>query len=656
MITNPLAYTEAIHQLIAYTLAYELGTPMVSDAAYDQLYQQVQLYERNNPTHIAENSPTQTFPHTNLFQPFQHDPNTPMISLANAYTRDDLTAFDTRIKKTIQAPVTYCLEPKLDGVAVSVHYDAGRLRVAATRGNGTQGDVITAHVRTIDHLPKTLPEPVTLECRGELFMTHADFHDLNARSDTPFSNPRNTVAGTLRQLDPAVSQDRRLSIIIYQGLPQTGPSIDTHHAMIQWLTELGLPTNLPHVSVHHTIESAYAGVQNFFQHASLGYDTDGCVIKVNELAAHAELGRTAKSVRWAVAYKPVAKRALTTVTAIEPQVGRTGVLTPVAHLEPVAVQGVVIQRVSLYNYDEIERLNIRPGDRVEVARAGDVIPKIMAVVCPSSDPLPPLPTQCPVCSSDVLHDGAALRCPNVGCLAQLKARLTHYASRDALNIDGLGPAIIEQLVDTQLVHRLCDLYTVSVDQFMQLDKLAEKSSRQLVDAIAATQTPTLGTFLYAMGLPGVGATVARQLAHHFQTLDALLATQADALVELDGIGERLASAIVSQLPTLRQVSDELYAVGLRIQSPTASTPTPETPFTNKTVVITGTLATLSRKDAEAMVLNLGGQIGQTVSKKTDIVVVGESAGSKAKKAADLQAAGVPIVIWDDATFCQKLNS
>lgn len=655
MMATPLAYTEAIHQLIKYTLAYELGSPLVSDDAYDQLYQKIQAYEHVNPAHIDPNSPTQKFPHNNLFQPFQHDPNTPMISLANAYSHEDLVAFDIRVKKITDTPVTYCLEPKLDGVAVSLHYDAGRLRVAATRGNGLQGDIITAHVQGIAHLPQILPKPISLECRGELFMTHADFQDLNTRSDTPFSNPRNTVAGTLRQLDPSVCQDRRLSIIIYQGLPKTPHAIPTHHAMIHWLTELGLPTNLSRLSVHTRIDSAYTGVQDFFKHGDLGYDTDGCVIKVNELAAHAELGRTAKSVRWAVAYKPVAKRALTTVTAIEPQVGRTGVLTPVAHVEPVAVQGVVIQRVSLYNYDEIERLNIRPGDRVEVARAGDVIPKIMAVVCPSADPLPPLPTQCPVCSSDVIHDGAALRCPNVGCLAQLKARLTHYASRNALNIDGLGPAIIDQLVNTQLVHRLCDLYTVSVDQCMQLDKLGETSSRQLVAAIAATQTPTLGTFLYAMGLPGVGASVARQLAQHFQTLDALLATHAEALIELDGIGERLATAIVSQLPTLRQVSDELYTVGMRIQSPTASTPTPETPFTNKTVVITGTLTTLSRKDAEAMVLNLGGQIGQQVSKKTDIVVVGESAGSKAKKAADLQAAGVPIVIWDDAMFCQKLT-
>ncbi len=635
-------------------LYYVLDNPEITDAEYDALFKELAGIERQYPELVTADSPTQRVGEavTDGFRPVVH--GQPMLSLSNVFDADDLADFDRRVRERLGVDVvTYVGEPKLDGLAVNILYEGGLLKQAATRGDGTVGEDVTANVRTVRGCPLRLrgsDVPARLEVRGEIYITKAGLAALNARQlaaqGRPFANPRNAAAGSLRQLNPAVTAQRPLSLFCYAAGDFVGGRMpQTQADLLVFLKEIGLPVN-PERRVVQGVEGClayYADLER--RRDGLGYDIDGVVYKVNSLRDQARLGAVSRSPRWAVAHKFPPEEMPTRVEAIEVQVGRTGALTPVAVLKPVAVGGVVVSHATLHNAFELARRDIRVGDMVHVRRAGDVIPEITDVRLnerPSWAVPFVFPDHCPVCGSPVVRaeGGMITRCAGgLFCPAQRKQTVRHFASRRALDIEGVGEKLVDQLVDTGLVRTVADLYHLSVEQLQKLERMGLRSAQKLVEAISRSRRTTLPKLLYGLGIPEVGEATAQVLARHFQTLDALMAADEETLMTVPDIGPVAAHAIRTFFTESHnhKVIAALKAAGLEIAPMAAIVPSP---VAGKVIVLTGSLRGLTRAQAQAALRARGAKVTESVSAHTDYVVAGDDPGSKIERARTL---GIPVV-------------
>lgn len=652
---------------------YVLDDPSVPDAVYDQLFRELQGLETEDPGLIVADSPTQRIGALPApgFAEVRH--GMPMLSLDNAFSEDELRAFDRRARERldVEAELQYSAEPKLDGAAISLLYRKGYLVQAATRGDGAVGEDVTHNIRTIRSVPLRLRGtqlPESVEIRGEIFMPLEGFRRLNEAADHAgeklFVNPRNAAAGSLRQLDPRLTATRPLALFAYGiGLISSGRLPDTHSAMLGCLRNWGLPV-AAEAAVVKGVSGCIAYHHQMLERRSvLRYGVDGVVFKVDDLALQSRLGTVARAPRWAIAYKFPAEEQMTRIEAIEFQVGRTGVLTPVARLEPVFVGGVTVSNATLHNLGEVHRKDVRTGDTVIVRRAGDVIPEVVRVVMDrrsANSQAVAAPDHCPVCGSAVAvtEDEAAIRCTGgLVCPAQRKQSLRHFASRRALNIDGLGSQLIEQLVDPSrvggpLVADPGDIYRLSPDQLIELDRMGERSVAKLLAAIEKSKSTTLSRFLYALGIPEVGEATAHNLALHFRNIDALMEATEEQLVAVEDVGPTMATHILRFFgePHNRQVIEQLRKSGLHWEESAQIQPAGEVPLKGKTFVVTGTLDAMTRDEAKARILARGGNVTGSVTAKTDFLVVGQNPGSKLAKA---QSLGVTIL--DEEAFKSLLQ-
>ena len=646
---------------------YVLDIPKISDSEYDRLLRELQQIEQQYPALISPDSPTQRVGAEPLKSFGQVAHAVPMLSLDNAFSEQELLDFDRRLRERLQLDqIDYTAEPKLDGLAVSLLYRDGLLVQAATRGDGHTGEDITANVRTINCVPLRLlgqGYPSLLEVRGEVYMDKKGFADLNEqqarRGDKLFVNPRNAAAGSLRQLDPQVTAGRPLSMDCYGiGQVEGGAMPGRHSEVLVLLKDWGLRVN----DQIRTLNSIDACVQ-FYQkigaiRADLPYEIDGVVFKLDQIALQQQAGFVSRAPRWAIAYKFPAQEEITTVNAIEIQVGRTGALTPVARLEPVFVGGVTVTNATLHNLDEIRRKDVRVGDTVIVRRAGDVIPEIVGVVLeqrPAGAVLFDLPSRCPVCDSDVvrIEGEAASRCSGgLYCPAQRKEAIKHFASRRAMDIDGLGDKLVEQLVDQQFIAHVDDLYALKAGPLMMLERMGEKSAHKLIDALQRSKKTTLPRFLFALGIREVGEATARILAQHFGTLEAIMAADRAALEQVSEVGPIVAEHIVSFFSQAhnRQVIQALRDRGVEWPAIDVVAAVGELPLGGKTVVLTGSLEQLTRAEAKEQLQALGARVSGSVSARTDLVIAGHDAGSKLEKARSLG-----IEIMDEAALLALLG-
>lgn len=667
-----LRYKELVTELQEHNHRYHgLDAPVVSDAEYDQLMRELQSIEAEFPEMISENSPSQRVGSEPLdqFQQIKHE--LPMLSLSNGFDDDDVFAFDVRLHKQLNLAadqkLAFVAEPKLDGLAVSILYENGRFKHAATRGDGKVGEDVTQNVKTIRSLPLQLDEtaPDRLEVRGEVFMSHAGFAKLNADQakldKKQFVNPRNAAAGSLRQLDSKLTAKRPLSIFIYSvGVISDPEFANSHHAMLTKLSGLGFPI----CPLIEKVDSA-SGCLDYFtrlsaQRADLEYEIDGIVYKLDDLALQRQAGFIAKAPRWALAHKFPAQEVTTLVMGIDVQVGRTGAITPVARLQPVFVGGVTVSNVTLHNHSEIKRLDIRVGDTVVVRRAGDVIPQLVSVVAekrhPDSTPFR-FPSVCPVCESKVVFEGEGIiaRCSGgLVCEAQRKQAIKHFVSRKAMDIDGMGDRIVEMLVDLNLVRNVADLYKLNFAQLVELEGFAEKSALNLIDAIAKSRSTELARLLYALGISQVGETTAEQLAKSFGTIDALMAADVETLESIPDVGPIVANAIISFFGDASNLAiiSTLLAQGVNYEPVIISkSDAADLPLSNKTIVLTGTLDSMGRSEAKKKLQALGAKVTGSVSSNTSMVIAGKDSGSKAQKAAAL---GVQII--DEEGLLKLLES
>jgi DNA ligase (NAD+) len=649
-------------------LYYVLDQPEVTDAVYDSLMRRLQELEAQFPQLVTPESPTQRVGGAPLsgFAPVQH--RTPMMSLANVYNSEELRAFHQRVTKTLGvSTIEYVGEVKIDGLGISLTYEAGVLTRAATRGDGEVGEDVTVNIRTVRSVPLRLRFPITCEVRGEVFMRKADFARLNAsreESGEPvFANPRNASAGSLRQLNPQVTAARPLDVFLYHlgyldqnTLPSELGVPTTHWQVLTFLREIGLP-----VSKHSHLCSDIADVEAFCQQwqeqrNTLAFEIDGVVIKVNDLEAHNTLGMTAKSPRWATAYKFPAQQATSVIRHIHVNVGRTGSVTPLAEFDPVQLVGTTVSRASLHNEQYIRQKDVRLGDTVVVQKAGDIIPEVVEVLLhlrPSDSQPFVMPTHCPDCGSPLTHldDEVVLRCVNRACPAQAVEGLVHFASRDAMDITGLGPAMAQQLVEADLVHDPADLYQLTLDQLVKLERTGEKSAQKLIQAINDSKNRGLTRLLYGLGIRHVGEGTARDLAEYFRSMDRLCTAQLDELLAVPDVGLSTAQSVQQFFarPENLELIQRLRAQGVVLEmeeKPESS----QQALTGKKFVITGTLEHFSRKEAEDAVRMQGGTVSGSVSRNTDYVVVGADPGSKLTKAQSLG-----ITILDEAEFRQLLQ-
>ncbi|WPZ18669.1 NAD-dependent DNA ligase LigA [Geobacillus subterraneus] len=642
---------------------YVLDRPSVPDAEYDRLMRELIAIEEQYPELKTSDSPTQRIggPPLEAFRKVMH--RVPMMSLANAFHEGDLRDFDRRVRQEV-GEAAYVCELKIDGLAVSVRYEDGYFVQGATRGDGTTGEDITENLKTIRSLPLRLNEPVSLEARGEAFMPKASFLRLNkerqARGEELFANPRNAAAGSLRQLDPKVAASRQLDLFVYGLANAEELGIDSHSAALGYLQALGFKVN-PERRRCATIDEVIAFVNEWHEkRPQLPYEIDGIVIKVDSFAKQRQLGATAKSPRWAIAYKFPAEEVVTTLIGIEVNVGRTGVVTPTAILEPVRVAGTTVQRATLHNEDFIREKDIRIGDAVIIKKAGDIIPEVVGVVVDrrDGDEVPfTMPTHCPECKSELvrLEGEVALRCLNPKCPAQLRERLIHFASRAAMNIEGLGEKVVTQLFNAGLVRDVADLYRLTKEQLVSLERMGEKSAANLLTAIEASKQNSLERLLFGLGIRYVGAKAAQLLAEHFETMERLEAATKDELMAVPEIGEKMADSITTYFsqPEAVELLNELRTYGVNMaykgRKRTAETPASSV-LAGKTVVLTGKLASMSRNEAKEQIERLGGRVTGSVSRSTDIVIAGEDAGSKLDKAQQLG-----IEIWDETRFLQEIS-
>lgn len=669
----PAALKKRVHelreQLDRYNYRYHvLDDPEVSDAEYDRCLRELQQIEAEHPELVTPDSPTQRVGATPVgeLRPVVH--SVPMLSLENAFTDEDLLNFDRRVRERLDdvESVEYCAEPKLDGLAVSFRYEAGQLVQAATRGDGTQGEDVTHNVRTIKAVPIRLrgKVPELLEVRGEVFMTIAGFKAMNekalAAGEKVFVNPRNAAAGSIRQLDPRLTASRPLDAFFY-GVGETSWKLPPKHSeALEQLREWGLRTS-PLIKV---VQGA-AGCLEYYRdvgakRSTLPYEIDGVVYKVNRLQQQRDLGFVSRAPRWAIAHKFPAHEENTIVRGVEFQVGRTGALTPVARLEPVFVGGVTVSNATLHNMDEVRRKDVRIGDTVVIRRAGDVIPEIVKVMVekrPASAIEVELPAKCPVCGSDVerVEGEAVARCTGgLFCPAQRKEAVRHFASRRALDIEGLGSKLIDQLVDSGLVRTLADVYRLTPAQLMELERMGEKSAQKLVGQIEQSRKKaTLPRLLYGLGIRDVGESTAQALAAHFGSVGALIDASEEQIQEVPDIGPIVAQHVrnfFSQTHNLEVIDELRTKFGIDPTMKPRATGRTEGPLSGKTFVLTGTLESMSRDQATDRITALGGKVSGSVSKKTSYVVAGAEAGSKLARAQEL---GVPVL--DEKALLALLN-
>ena len=658
------------HDLRRYEYEYHvLDNPTIPDAEYDRLFHQLKTLEAAHPELITADSPTQRVGAKPLsgFAQIRHE--IPMLSLDNAFSDEEFYAFVKRIEDRLirlPEPLTFCCEPKLDGLAVSILYVNGVLTQAATRGDGTTGEDITANIRTIRNIPLQLlmdNPPARLEVRGEVFMPHAGFERLNQlaleKGEKTFANPRNAAAGSLRQLDPKITSKRPLVLNAYSiGIAEGVDLPNTHYDRLQWLKSIGIPVN-PEIRLCNGTDEVldfYRDIQN--KRSSLGYDIDGTVLKINDIALQEKLGFISKAPRWAIAYKFPAQEELTRLNDVEFQVGRTGAITPVAKLEPVFVAGVTVSNATLHNGDEIERLDIAIGDTVVIRRAGDVIPQIIGVLHDRrpADARPIIfPKTCPVCDSAIVRiEGEAVaRCTGgLFCAAQRKEALKHFVSRKAMDIDGVGGKLIEQLVDRELVHTPADLFKLDLTTLTRLERMGTKSAENALASLEKAKNTTLARFIFALGIREVGEATALNLANHFKTLEALQNADLEALQQVPDVGEVAANRILAfwHEPHNVAVVNDLIAQGVRWET-VETKEVAENRFKGKTVVLTGTLTQMGRNEAKALLQDMGAKVSGSVSAKTDFVIAGDAAGSKLIKAQEL---GVTVLTEEE--FLAEIQS
>ena len=651
---------------------YVLDAPTISDAEYDLLFRELQALETDHPELITPDSPTQRVGAAPLTALGTVRHSMPMLSLGNAFSPEEVQAFDRRVAEGLVASgqlpageeAEYLCELKLDGLAISLRYEDGALVQGATRGDGQTGEDVTANVRTIKAIPLRLRRPVpgVLEVRGEVLMYRADFERLNVsqgeKGQKVFINPRNAAAGSLRQLDPRITASRRLRFLAYGwGQVDAMPEVTTHGDMLDWLADLGLP-----VDSHRRRSRGAQGLLDFYAEVGalrprLPFDIDGVVYKVNSLVAQRQLGFVSRAPRFAVAHKFPAEEATTELLDIEVQVGRTGAITPVARLRPVFVGGVTVTNATLHNEDEVRRKDVRVGDTVVVRRAGDVIPEVVA---PVPDRRPPgtsiyvLPTECPVCGSAIerLEGETIARCTGgLVCAAQRKQALAHAVSRRALDIEGLGEKLVNQLIDRGRVHSLADIFTLTAEELAAFERMGERSAQKLVQAIDKARHPPLGRLLFALGIRHVGESTARDLARHFGSIDALLQADEHALMGVADVGPVVAASVAHFLgePHNREIIRALLEEH-GVQPVPEAGPARETAIAGRTFVLTGTLPNWTRDEAAQRIVAAGGKVSGSVSRKTGYVVAGDDAGTKLTRAQEL---GVSII--DEAGLRELLG-
>ncbi|EAD7685959.1 TPA: NAD-dependent DNA ligase LigA [Listeria monocytogenes] len=657
-------YEELINILDQYSYDYYvIDNPTVEDAEYDQKMQELLKIEEAHPEWVTPESPSKRVGGEVLegFKKVAHD--TPMLSLANAFNQEDLADFDRRIRDKVGDDIAYMCELKIDGLAVSLQYENGKYKQGATRGDGTIGEDITANLRTIRSIPMKLQKDYSIEVRGEAFMPKRSFQKLNEIREEEgqmlFANPRNAAAGSLRQLDTKIAASRNLDIFLYAVADFGEMGVETHSAGLDMLETLGLKVNKER-RLCNSLEEVYAYIEEWTEkRAGLAYDIDGIVLKLNNLEQQRQMGNTVKSPRWSIAYKFPAEEVPTKLLDIELNVGRTGVITPTAVLEPVRVAGTTVSRASLHNEDLITEKDIRIGDTVLIKKAGDIIPEVIKSITEkrsgSEEPFH-MPKNCPACDSELvrLEEEVALRCINPKCPAQIKEGLIHFVSRNAMNIDGLGEKVIIQLFSQHLIKDVADLFFLSKEKLLELERMGEKSVTNLLASIEASKQNSLEKLLFGLGIRHVGAKAVKSLAIHFDTMDNLKVADKETLTSINDIGEKMADSIVTYfaneevhdlLEELKRAGVNMTYTGPKLEDMSEE----ELVFAGKTVVLTGKLEKLTRNDAKALIESLGGNVSGSVSKKTDVVVAGSDAGSKLAKAEELA-----IPIWSEEDLIEYL--
>lgn len=642
---------------------YTYDAPSVEDAVYDRTYQQLVALENQFPQIVTPDSPTQKVGDHTLpgFTKVNHE--IPMLSLGDVFSKEELAEFVDRLSENDSVAFDYNCELKIDGLAINLRYENGVFVQGSTRGNGQIGEDITRNLKTIKSIPQKLTRPINIEVRGECYMPKESFAKLNEQrqldGEEPFANPRNAAAGSLRQLDPRVTRSRKLSTFMYNVADIDDLQSDTQSGMLAELKELGFTIN-PDFKVAHNM----ADIDNYVDkykdlRDGLPYGIDGIVIKVNSLPLQRSLGATVKVPRWAIAYKFPPEEVQTIVRDIEWTVGRTGVVTPTAVMDPVTLAGSTVSRASLHNPDYLAEKDIRVGDTVKLHKAGDIIPEISQYLPdkrPANSQAYEIPTQCPSCGSTLVHldQEVALRCINPQCPAQLKEGLTHFASRDAMNIDGLGPKIIAQLFEKHMVSDVAGLYDLSFDQLLTLDKFGEKSATKLLAAIDNSRSNSCERLLYGLGIRHVGIKAARLIAQRFKNIDKVMQASAQDIAEIATMGMIIADSVVTyfSMPESKQLIDQLKQVGVNMDYlgvTDEQLAESDSFFTGKKFVLTGKLQNITRPDATRWLEDHGAKVSSSVSKNTDIVVVGEDPGSKYDKAKSLG-----IQTWDEARFHQEM--
>lgn len=643
-------------------LYYTKDAPEVEDYVYDENYADLQALEQAFPEIASPDSITQRVGGEVLagFTKVTH--TEPMLSMGDVFSKEELAEFDQRIQKNVGHPVDYNVELKIDGLAISLVYEDGKLVQGSTRGDGNIGEDITKNLKTIKSVPQTLSRPVSLEVRGECYMPKAAFAKLNeqqsAAGKSVFANPRNAAAGSLRQLNTQITKARELDTFIYTLVEPEVLGVQTQHEAIQAMAELGFNTN-PTQTVCHSLDEVWGYIERYEdQRDDLPYGIDGIVLKVNDLGLQAKLGHTVKVPRWEIAYKFPPEEEATVVRDIEWSVGRTGVVTPTAIMDPVQLAGTTVSRATLNNVDQLTAKDVRIGDTVLLHKAGDIIPEITRVVLdkrPADVADLTIPDQCPSCGKELVHlnGEVALRCINPDCPAQIVARLEHFGSRNAMNIMGLGPKQIQQLYAKGFIHHFDDLYKLTADQLSQLDGFKEKRVNNLLEAIDRSRQNSLERLVNGLGIQGVGTKMARTLAEAFGSMDRLMEASVEEFDAVDTVGETLANNLATffQSEAARNMIDKLKAVDVNMEYLGAQpSEAPENYFNGKKVVLTGKLEHFTRNELKEKLLNLGADVAGSVSKKTDVLIAGADAGSKLTKAQDL---GVEVI--DEATALEKLE-
>ncbi len=636
-------------------LYYVLNSPEISDKEYDSLYRKLKDLEGAHPELITKDSPTERVggKPVKAFPAVKHIE--PMLSMDNTYSAEELRDFDQRVKKNLKTgSVEYVVELKFDGVSISLLYENGKCLRGATRGDGVEGDDVSGNLKTIRAIPLTLrgeakSVPKFIEVRGEVYMTKKELESLNREKESSgedlFANPRNAAAGSLKLLDPSIVAKRHLNIYVYGMGHYEGINFKTHIDLLEYLKQAGFRVN-PHYRLCKTIDDAIKYCDTWeAKRASLEFDIDGMVLKVNDLASREILGVTSKSPRWAIAYKFPAEKALTEVKNIIVQVGRTGTITPVAILKPVHLSGTTVSRATLHNFDEIDRLDVMIGDKVYVEKSGEIIPKVLGVekgMRTGKEKSFPVPSKCPACGSKLIRDleEVALRCENVGCPAQIKEAVLHFASRDAMNIENAGDAIINQLVDAHLIKDYGDIYSLKFDDVKNLERMGEKSARNLIDAIEKSKHNDPNRLIFGLGIRHVGEHASWVLAEHFGSIERIGSETIEGLTKVGEIGPVMAKSIYDFFRNKENIKilGKLRSAGLKMSQKVLKEKNGR--FEGMAIVITGRMSSLSRSEAEALVRKEGGNPSSSVSKETDLLICGEEPGLKLEKA---KALGVKII-------------